>query len=195
MKTIIFLTAIIVLKLTTSGFFQGSDSLAEQPAIVSSVVATSNPELSEMVNKELDFNSEGKIDTELVVEENELLRLQLRASEQREAVLKRQLEENWVNQIDVAQKLKPAAVGLVQHKPLVPGLQLVTTLACGAKRELCFHQDGTWYVHDRHRNGTVNRIVATRLNPSPNASFICLLGDDATQVYEVNGTLEVVIAR
>jgi hypothetical protein len=196
MKTLFNLVAAIPFVMLFGDLLPRSESIAKQTPTVAIAIAThrSSELPSESDLGHTDSNEEA--DPEFAEEENELLRAQLKASEQREAVLRQQLADNWKKQVESAatSKEKSSLVG-VPATELVPGIQLVTTLPCGAKRELCFHRDGRWFVHDYHGRGTTNRLVPTRFAPTSNASFLTVLGDGRTQVYELNGHLEVIVSR
>jgi hypothetical protein len=124
--------------------------------------------------------------------EIELLKAQLRASEEREAVLRTQLLKALDDRLEkeaTASKMPKSPA----YQPLRTGVQMTFTLPCGAKAELCMHRDGRWCLYEYHKQ-TISRQVPVRNVPTEHSTFFIVLGDGVTSVYQTTlGDFEVVI--
>jgi hypothetical protein len=147
---------------------------------------------SAKLNIRIEQITNGNSSTEQLLE-NDLLKTQLRASEQREAVLRAQL----VQALDHGRK-KEASLSSIPRasafQPLRTGVQMTYTLPCGAKAELCLHKDGRWFVHEYHKKRTISRQVLLRNVPTERSTLFTVLGDGVTSVYQTTlGNFEIVI--
>jgi len=125
--------------------------------------------------------------------ESDLLKTQLRAAEQREAVLRVQLLQALEQQGADKKQGSSSNVSRASFQPLQTGLQMIYHLPCGAKAELCFHKDGRWFVHEYHKHRTLSRQVLLRNMPTERSTLLAVLGDGVTRVYQTTvGNLEVV---
>lgn len=125
--------------------------------------------------------------------ENDLLKTQLRAAEQREAVLRAQLLQVLDHRLkkETSSSRMPTASSF---QPLRSGVQMTYTLPCGAKAELCLHKDGRWFVHEYHKKRTITRQVLLRAVPTERSTLFTVLGDGVTSVYQTTlGNFEIVI--
>lgn len=125
--------------------------------------------------------------------ENELLKTQLLAAEQREAVLRAQL----LQALDHGLKKEASSISMPRasaFQPLRTGVQMTYTLPCGAKAELCLHKDGRWFVHEYHKKRTISKQVLLRSVPTERSTFFTVLGDGVTSVYQTTlSNFEIVI--
>ena len=125
--------------------------------------------------------------------ENDLLKTQLLAAEQREAVLRAQL----LQALDHRLKKEASSSSVPRastFQPLRTGVQMTYTLPCGAKAELCLHKDGRWFVHEYHKKRTISRQVLLRNVPTERSTLFTVLGDGVTSVYQTTlGNFEIVI--